>query len=117
MAGEKRYPLRERIRVAAGILLIVAAFSEAAGVFWEYGATSDGKLHLLLALVSFLTALPVLFGVRGAVYVALPVVLAIFFFEVYRMAAINVSFSAAVSAVLFLVTALLCFMLIRIYKI
>jgi hypothetical protein len=117
MAGRKRYPLRERIRVAAGILLVAAALSEAVSVLWGYGAASDGRLHLLFALASFVTALPMLFGVRGAVYVALPVVLAIFFFEVYRMASISVSVYAAVSVVLFLAAALLCFTLIRIYKI
>jgi hypothetical protein len=117
MATKRRYPLRKAVRTAAGIILLLASLTELLSVLFEYGVSSDGRIHLFFAVISVVGALLIFLNIGYSVYVVLPLALGIFFYEIYQTAALTISLYTVVSGISFFVTALLCFMLIRAHKI
>jgi hypothetical protein len=117
MVTKRRYPLRVKIRTTAWIALALASLTEMLGLVGGFGAGIAERVHLFFAIIAVVGALTIFLNVRYAPYVALPVVLAIFFYIVYRTASTAVSSCTVASGIFFLVSALLCFMLIRVHKI
>jgi hypothetical protein len=113
MVRKPRSPLAKRISTAAGILLLVASLTEAAGAFGESGHGIGPGTRLVFALVAAAVGTSVLLRIRYAVYAALPVALAIFFCEVYRTASATVSLFSILAGVSFFAAALFAFMLVR----
>jgi hypothetical protein len=117
MAAGKKSLLRETVRTAAGIVLLLASCIEIAGVLTEYGAGTNGRLHLFFAVVSVAGSLFIFSNVGYSAYAVLPLALGMFFYEIYQTASTTLSVYTIASGLCFFVTAVLCFMLIRAHKI
>jgi hypothetical protein len=117
MGAMRRYPLRAKIRIAAGIVLLLASLAEIAGLMGAGGCGVEKSEYVFFALTALVGASLIFLNVRYTPYAVLPVALTIFFYMVYRTASTSFSLCTAVSGVFFLVSAVLCFMLIRAHKI
>jgi|GEM_PF-4893250 len=117
MASKRKHLLRHIVRIVAGAALAGAFLAELVGVFVEYNAGIGEGVHLFFAAIAALGAFLVFCNVRYSAYMVLPPALAIFFYDVYRTVSATISLYTVVSGILFFISALLCFMLVRAHKI
>jgi hypothetical protein len=115
MGAGRGYPLRTKIRIAAGIVLVLASLAGMAG--FTAGDVIEKREYVFFSLTALLGAFLIFLNVRYTPYAVLPVSLTIFFYIVYRTASTSFSLFDVASGVFFLITAILCFMLIRAHKI